>query len=1039
MIRPPDSVLWDGDAAGIAGWHANAASGSRAAVAAEPGDRGATLRLDFALVGHGAWAIARREIALALPSHYVVSARLRGDAGPVELQVKFVDPSGASVWWWRRRGFTPPRTVQRLTLHQASLALAWGPAGVRDPDRIGAVEIAVAAEHDVRGTLWIEDLRIETREALSEPPRVSAVRASSRVAGHEPEHAVDDDTSTSWRPDPDDRRPWIELDLGCIREWGGLTVDLAEDAAPAMRLLASDDRARWTPLVETPAGGDTRRWLETGEVESRYVRLELGGGARVLRVAVVPIELAASRARFAAAIAKSAPRGRFPRHLLDEQGYWAVVGADGDERKALLGEDGALEVDAEAFTVEPFLRVDGRLLTWADVERRVSLVDEVLPLPCVEWSAEAVRLRITAFACGEPGASTVVARYEIEARGAERSDGARSDGDAGRRDVRLLVAIRPFQVTPAWQGLNLAGGVAPIVRLTRTDARVRVNGTRDVVAVTRPDGFAATSFDAGMLTILETGVAATDRIEDPLGFAQGVFVFDLRLAPNTRATVSIAMPLFEQSPQPPSGLAPADADAWSAARLDATAAHWRARLAHVPIALPPSAAPFAATLQASIAWILVNREGPRIQPGARAYRRSWIRDGTLTGTALAEMGFGEEARAFLRWYAPHQLADGRVPCAVDRRGVDHAVEHDSHGELIWGTVETFRLTHDLAFLRALWPHVLRAADAIADLRSQRTAEEYRGRCCFGLLPESISHEGYAASPVHAYWDDFFAVRALADAADAALVLDDRAAAARLAALRDAMRGDLHASIACTIARHGLDFVPGSVELGDFDPTSTAIAFDPCGEAGRLPRAALERTFARYWEEFEARRDGRTAADAYTPYEMRNVVALLRLGWKERALALLTWLVDDQRPSAWRQWPEVARRDPRAPGFLGDLPHGWVASTYLRTVRRLLVDEGGEDALVLAAGVPEVWIREPPGVRVSGLPTRHGTLDFTICAAGECVRFTFGSPLAPPGGIVVESPLARPLRDAVVDGRVVAADDARRIRLRRLPAELLLRY
>jgi hypothetical protein len=242
-------------------------------------------------------------------------------------------------------------------------------------------------------------------------------------------------------------------------------------------------------------------------------------------------------------------------------------------------------------------------------------------------------------------------------------------------------------------------------------------------------------------------------------------------------------------------------------------------------------------------------------------------------------------------------------------------------------------------------------------------------------------------------------------------------------------------------RHGIDFLPGSVELGDFDPTSTAIAFDPCAEDGRLPRTALERTFERYWQEFEARRDGVRHWDAYTPYEIRNVVALLRLGWKERALALLAWLVEDQRPRGWRQWPEVSTRDPRTPRFLGDLPHGWVASSFVRGLRRLLVDERrDEGVLVVAAGVPEAWVRGAPGVRLRGLPTHYGRLDLDLCAEGEDrVRVAFGGSCRPPGGFLLASPFARPLREVWVDGRARAAGDPQRVVLLDVPREVVLVY
>jgi hypothetical protein len=295
--------------------------------------------------------------------------------------------------------------------------------------------------------------------------------------------------------------------------------------------------------------------------------------------------------------------------------------------------------------------------------------------------------------------------------------------------------------------------------------------------------------------------------------------------------------------------------------------------------------------------------------------------------------------------------------------------------------------------------------------------------------------------VHAYWDDFFAVRALGDAAELATLLGDAGFGARAVRERDAMRADLAASLARAMQQHGIDFLPGSVELGDFDPTSTAIAFDPCGEAAHLPHAALERTFERWWQEFEARRRGEKVPEAYTPYEIRNASALLQLGSKERALALLAWWIGEQRPPPWRQWPEVATRDPRAPRFLGDLPHGWVAAGFVRALRRLVAWERAHDgALVLAAGVPEAWVREAPGLRVRGLATWWGPLDLTLEAPGpECVRARFGGALrTPPGGLVLESPLARPLREVVVDGAARPAADARRVVLRSVPREVELR-
>jgi hypothetical protein len=1030
---PHDLVLWNGDPASLGQWSSSAADGSSVALSAEPGPRGAALRIEFNLVGPTSWVIARRECAAALPAHYVAVLRLRGEAPLNQLQLKLVDPSGGNVWWWRRPDFAAPSEPEDVVLRKASLEFAWGPASGGEPARIGAIEIGLAAGPGGSGTLWIEELRIEPRDPAAAQPRIEAVAASSSASGHEPECVLDEDPSAHWSSDPTDVRPWIQLDLGRSSEFGGVVIDVAgSGGVPASRLLASEDAVHWKPFAEDRGGTRRRRWLRTPDGEGRFARIEFASGSvpAVARVEIAPLELAVSPARYVAAAARKTRRGLFPRHLLNEQAYWALVGADGDERKGLLSEDGALEVDAESFSIEPFLWTDGRLVTWADVDRRLSLAEGHLPIPSIEWRTADLELRLTAFTAGSPERSSVVGRYEVT------NAGGRS------RKVRLFLALRPFQVNPAWQSLNLVGGVAPLTCIEGSGDTVRLNDVWTVFSVSRPDAFGAAQSEEGLRELLAGRVPRCQRVDDPVGFAEGALAYDMELPAGEGACVVVAVPLHGAAPEPPVALERAQAAAWAEERLAETIAHWRARLARVPIELPPCAEPFSSSLRASLAWILVNREGQRIQPGPRCYRRSWIRDGTLTGTALAEMGFVDEARAFLRWYAPYQLEDGRVPCAVDRRGIDPVAEHDSHGQLIWGIVEVFRLTGDRAFLVELWSHVQRAVDAIAALRAQRTADRFRGQACFGLLPESISHEGYSSQPVHAYWDDFFAVRGLGDAAYAAAVIGDSEASRRIGALRDAMRGDLHASIRRAIEERGIDFLPGSVELGDFDPTSSAIALDPGGEGARLPPAALARTFERYWEEFDGRRRGETTAAAYTAYEIRNAPALVLLGQKQRAVELLQWLIDDQRPTPWRQWPEVSTRDPRAPRFLGDLPHGWIASSFVRSVRRMLAYERADDgALVLAAGVPAAWVREAPGIRVHALPTHTGPLDYTMRAEGEDrVRVTLGGRFRfPTAGIVIESPLEEALRRVIVDGDQRPATDPQRVALRSMATDLILDY
>ncbi len=185
--------------------------------------------------------------------------------------------------------------------------------------------------------------------------------------------------------------------------------------------------------------------------------------------------------------------------------------------------------------------------------------------------------------------------------------------------------------------------------------------------------------------------------------------------------------------------------------------------------------------------------------------------------------------------------------------------------------EYWRYTGDTTFLEAMWPHVQGAYGYMEQLRLSERTEENRARnpAFYGMMPVSISHEGYSAKPMHSYWDNFWALRGYKDAAIIASTLG-KAEAMQISASRDEFRDDLTASLQAAVSQHKIDYLPGSAELGDFDATSTTIALAPGGEQGRLPQPYLDNTFERYWTQFVERRDDKREWKDYTPYEWSNV-------------------------------------------------------------------------------------------------------------------------------------------------------------------------
>jgi hypothetical protein len=706
--------------------------------------------------------------------------------------------------------------------------------------------------------------------------------------------------------------------------------------------------------------------------------------------------------------ARLASPGSYAKSWRGEPLYWTVVGAPDAEREALLSEEGAFEPAKGGWSVEPYLWIDGARIAAGDAARSATLEDGDLPIPSVTWQHAKVRLRVRAFA---PDDEAAWVSYRVE------------NPQQREAQITLWLVLRPLQVLPSWQFLNTTGGFAAIREIGTDGRRVRVNGAAALWPLAKPDAFGVAAGDGSRA--LESGVlpaALEARNED--GFAAGVLAFRMTLAPGTARELHVRVALHAEAA--PFSAPAGGGDAQVANALAASAVRWRALLDRAQIAIPGAGRDVALTLRAALAHVLVNRDGPRLQPGSRNYERSWIRDGALSSSALVQLGHADAARAFLAWYAGFQLENGSLPCCVDERGADPTPEHDSTGAFLYALGDYARHTGDAGFVRSLWPRVLRAVAWLEQLRSERLAPRWRkelGGAAYGILPESISHEGYAKRAVHSYWDDLFARQGLRDAVFLAELAGDTGRAAAWSQVRDGFERDLLASYAAAMKLHGIPHLPGSVELGDFDPTATAVAFELGGEARDFPEAALRATFARYLGEVAERKGGVMRREAFAPYEVRIAGALVRMGDRSGAWDVLALNLAGRRPLPWRQWPEIVWTDETKGQWLGDLPHGWIGSTFLHAVRSALVYERASDqTLVLAAGVPEAWLAGGEPVRVARLSTWWGPLDYELSRTGNhTLRMRVGGGLRlPPGGVVLAPPGAKP------------------VTVRELPADVVLR-
>ena len=1042
-------------------WRAQPSDGVSLRISSDSGVRGRAMRLDFDFQGRGGYAVARKAFNFAVPANYEFSFQIRGNAPPNTLEFKLVDPSGDNVWWSNQPGFEFPRSWAEVVRKKRHITFAWGPKGGGDLTRVAAIEIAITAGSGGKGTVWIDDLVLRPREPDRPYTLTPNVVASSEAVGFEARRVLDNDSTTAWRSSsastpvaavpaprnapapvvpPPNATQALVLDFLRGREFGGLVIDWeAAHHASDYSVDFSADGKSWTTRYRMTGSDGGRDYISLPESDARYVRLALERGPDpafgIRAVTVKPLEWTASKNAFFSAVAADATPGSYPKYMTGVQSYWTVAGVDGDRAEVLVNEEGMVEARKGGFSIEPFAYVDGKLFTWRDVQTTQSLGSGHFPEPSVSWSGEAWTLTLAPVTVlGGRDSSTAYLQYRL------------TNTAARRRSVRLYLAVRPFQVNPPWQFLGAPGGVAIIGQLAFENQTVQVNGEPAVVSLTPAAGFGAATFAQGNIVdfLREGRLPAAPNVRDTFGHASGALAYAADVDSGSSAVVEVALPLHAASlawverERVLGPRAPRDREA-DTRRL------WRQAVERVTIELPPSASRVVNSVYANLGYILVNRDHAGLQPGSRSYERSWIRDGSLEATALLRLGRADVAREFLEWYAGFQYPNGKIPCCVDSRGADPVPEHDSHGEFIYLAAEYWRHTADRAVAERMWPHVLKAASYIDSLRQQRRTAEFQSgdkRAFYGILPPSISHEGYSAKPMHSYWDDLFALRGLKDAVELARALN-RPEEAQLATMRDEFKRDLYASIQFAMARHRIDFIPGAADLGDFDATSTTIAVSPVGELGLMPETvarALERTFERYWQEFAARRDGTKPSDAYTPYELRTVGTMVRLGNRDRAHQLLEWFFKDQRPASWYQWAEVVWRDAAAPKFIGDMPHTWVGSDYIRSVLDMFAYEREADSsLVIGAGVRESWVMERPGVTVRRLSTHYGPLSFTMRNENGSVRVSMqAGTRIPPGGIVVFPPFDRPPNAMLLNGIPGPRSVTGGVIVRALPAEVVFR-
>ena len=1025
------------------GWTFIKSDGVNLKLSIEKGFTGNAIRFDYNFTKGTGYGGMQRMFPIDLPDNYEFTFYVKAESPANNFEIKFIDSTGNNVWWVNNRNYDFPKDWKKIRIKKRHISFAWGPTTDQSLKRIDRIEFTISSFVGGKGTIWIDDLKFEPLQPETQSYPAPSITASSFKKNHSPDFIVDHSNETYWQSSGVKDQDVI-IDFKTRREFGGLQINwLKDNCAKSYDVLLSEDGKKWKKVYSVQSNHSDVSFIRLPEAEANYIKIDLiksnsEKGFGICEVKFLDIKSSMTPNDFLIYTAKNSPAGNYPRYFLEQASYWTITGVNNDVKEALINEDGMVEVDKALFSIEPMIKVGDSLFNWSNVKSVQSLgvpedKREFTFVPSVSWQCNDLKFVTEVTTSGEENINSVL---DISYSFNNLSDQP--------KDFEFYLLIRPFQVNPYYQFLNLPGGVGKINSIKEEDGRFIVIDDKVVLSQKKYDSFGASIFDEGnIVDLMRKGNIPQNNIAiDQNGLANGVIKYSFHLNPGEHTRFFVVVPFY--------GRKSIDEKLSTEnifGEFNKATDFWRTKVEHIKFNLPESADRIVNTYKSNLAYILINRDKAGIQPGSRSYERSWIRDGALTSSALLKSGIVKEVKDFIDWYANHQYENGKIPCVVDFRGPDPVPENDSHGEMIYLIREYFNFTKDTTFLRSKNKNVLKAVKYIESLIAVRSTDHFKYgndsvRAYYGLVTESISHEGYSAKPMHSYWDNIFTMKGLKDAAEIQKILGEKESYERIKKVRDTFKENLYNSMQLAMKTRKINYLPGCVELGDFDATSTTIALTPCNELDNLPKPQVYNTFDKYYEFFKNRRDGKIDWINYTPYENRLIGSFIILDQPERAHELIEFFLNDQRPQGWYQWAEVVWKDYRIPRFIGDMPHTWVGSDFINAIRAMFVYENEYDqSLVLASALYQDWIDSPGGISVENLPTYYGEISYSIKKDKNKYVFSiWGDVKLPANGIKIKN-----FNGSKLPAKVTVNGDKRKdfneneISVKELPAEVVICY
>ncbi|MBI3912730.1 MAG: hypothetical protein HY327_00835 [Chloroflexi bacterium] len=629
---------------------------------------------------------------------------------------------------------------------------------------------------------------------------------------------------------------------------------------------------------------------------------------------------------------------------------WTLIGNPAREREAIVDPRGLITPWFDGWSLDVWIEVDEKFCAPSrlpDAAIQQSL-HENMPMVVTAFEAKGVRTRVEAFAGEDDQHEFVAAQIAVE------------NPFPSPHRATLYVAIRPFN--PEGVGLihdieySEQNGVGYFLVNGAVGAQLR-----------KPDGIALSRFrdGDGDVALALPALNGKTRVHCDAGLATAVAAYHFDFTEAGMKRVNVFMPLTHEAIDLDEPIQISFPDSL-AARLQ-TISTWRAELQRgMQIRVPDLQLQNA--FDANKGFLLALADGDSITPGPYTYHQFWFRDAAYMLNALDKLALHDEAARVIEKFPRRLQKDGYLAATEG--------EWDSNGAAIWTMVEHARLTGDVDLVARHYGSLLRMAAWINSKRQITKSQNPKAQrpANFGLLPSGPSAEHLGPAD-YFYWDDFWGLAGLRDAARAAEMLKETRDAGQLRANYEAFRADVDASLDGVATRLNRAAMPASpYRRLDSAMVGSLVALYPLRLFDAHDTRIIDTLAA--IKEYAWKDDAffnHVGHSAFGTYLTLHVAQCWLFQRDASAWKILQWVLQNASPTfTWAEGIHPATRG----GAMGDGHHGWALADFLLAARNMLLFEE-DDHLVITPALPMEWVAENNVIKVENAATFFGEANFTI--------------------------------------------------------------